>query len=154
MNIQISSTDCQAIVEKLAHLLADTYTLYLKTQNIHWNIIGPNFYALHQMFEEQYQLLAKAVDEIAERIRALGLPSPGSYAEFARLSSIKEAVGAQKKEQEALTELLADHEQILHTARAVIPVAESANDEATLDLIAERLAEHEKLAWMLRSSLM
>ncbi|NIR31602.1 MAG: DNA starvation/stationary phase protection protein [Gammaproteobacteria bacterium] len=142
----------QAIAESLGHVLADTYILYLKTQNFHWNVTGPNFHALHAMFEEQYQELAGAVDEVAERIRALGRPAPGSYREFAELGSLAEAQG--QPDAEAMLRILAeDHETLARHLRDAVTLAEEAGDHATADLLGGRLVTHEKTAWMLRSSL-
>lgn len=152
INIGIAEKDRIAIADGLARLLADTYTLYLKTHNFHWNVTGPMFQTLHLLFETEYNELALAVDLIAERIRALGLPAPGSYSEFARLSTIKEAQGAPKAE-DMIRELVAGQEAVVRTARAVVPVVSAANDEPTLDLLTQRMQVHEKNAWMLRSLL-
>jgi len=135
---------------RLAKLLADTYTLYLKTHNFHWNVTGPMFNSLHLMFETQYTELATAVDEIAERIRALGVKAPGSYAQFAELTSIKEETGMPEA-QEMIAQLVKDQETVARTARAVLPLADAAGDEPTADLVTQRLQIHEKTAWMLRS---
>ena len=152
IDIGISAKDRAAIAAGLAKLLADTYTLYLTTHNFHWNVTGPMFQTLHLMFETQYNELALAVDAIAERIRALGFPAPGSYAEFGKLSSIKETVGVPKAEE--MIRLLVDgQEAVVRTARSVFPVAEKAGDEATADLLTQRIQLHEKTAWMLRSLL-
>ncbi|MCG3204672.1 MAG: DNA protection during starvation protein 2 [Elusimicrobia bacterium] len=140
------------IAQNLAVLLADTYTLYLKTHNFHWNVKGPMFQTLHLMFEQQYTELALAVDLIAERIRALGHPAPGSYAEFQKLTSVKEANGVPKAE-EMIRQLLADQEIVSRTASRGLPSAEKAGDQATIDLFTQRLNIHEKTAWMLRSLL-
>lgn len=141
-----------AIAESLGRTLADTYILYLKTQNFHWNVTGPNFHALHAMFEEQYQELAGAVDEIAERIRALGRPAPGSYREFAELGSLSEAQG--QPDAETMVRTLADdHEALARSLRDAVTQAEESGDHATVDLLGGRLAAHEKTAWMLRSLL-
>lgn len=136
----------------LSRLLADTYTLYLKTHNFHWNVTGPMFNTLHLMFEGQYTELALAVDEVAERIRALGHPAPGSYKQYAELSSIDEEVGVPKAE-EMIRQLVAGHERVAKTAREVFPSAEEASDEPTADLLTQRMQVHEKTAWMLRSLL-
>jgi len=152
INIGISKADRDEIVAGLAKLLADTYTLYLKTHNFHWNVTGPMFQTLHLMFETQYNELALAVDLIAERIRALGAPAPGSYREFARLSSIQEAVGVPKA-QEMIRQLVEGQESVVRTARAVFPAVERASDEPTADLLTQRMQVHEKTAWMLRSLL-
>jgi len=140
------------IPEGLARLLADTYTLYLKTHNYHWNVTGPNFRSLHLLFEEQYNELALAVDAIAERIRTLGERAPGSYREFSSLATIKEADGTPKAEE--MVELLAaDQGKIVKTIKDVWAAAEQTGDEGTIDLLSTRLAVHEKAAWMLKSSL-
>ena len=141
-----------AVAEGLAKLLADTYTLYLKTHNFHWNVTGPMFQTLHLMFETQYNELALAVDLVAERIRALGHPAPGRYAEYAKLSSIKEAKGVPGATK-MISELVAGQEAVVRTARQVFPVAEKANDQPTMDLLTQRMQLHEKTAWMLRSLL-
>lgn len=152
INIGISSDDRQNIAEGLARLLADSYTLYLKTHNFHWNVTGPMFNTLHLMFEEEYTELAAAVDEIAERIRALGHPAPGSYKQYLELSSVPEETGVPSAE-EMIKQLVEAHEQTAKTARNVFPAAESAQDEPTADLITQRMQVHEKTAWMLRSLL-
>jgi starvation-inducible DNA-binding protein len=152
VNIGISSGDRQNIAEGLARLLADSYTLYLKTHNFHWNVIGPMFNTLHLMFEEEYTELTTAVDEIAERIRALGHPAPGSYKQYLELSSVPEETGVPSAE-EMIKQLVEAHEQTAKTARTVFPAAESAQDEATADLLTQRMQVHEKTAWMLRSLL-
>lgn len=152
INIGISEQDRKAIAEGLSKVLADTYTLYLKTHNYHWNVVGPMFNTLHLMFEEEYNELALAVDQIAERIRSLGEPAPGSYQEFAELTSIEE--DREKPEaMEMVRRLVEGHEAVARTAREVFPVAEAANDEPTADLLTQRLQVHEKTAWMLRSLL-
>ncbi len=140
------------IVDGLSRLLADSYTLYLKTHNFHWNVTGPQFNTLHLMFETHYNELALAVDLIAERIRSLGAPAPGSYREFARLATVKEADGVPPAT-EMVRQLVEAHETVIRTARAVFPAAEEAGDEATCDLLTQRLQLHEKTAWMLRSML-
>jgi starvation-inducible DNA-binding protein len=151
-DIGISEAAKQAIVEGLSRLLADTYTLYLKTHNFHWNVTGPRFRSLHMMFEEQYTELATAVDKIAERIRTLGSPAPGTYSEYASLSSIKETQGV--PDAETMIRLLAEgNEAVVRTARSISPIAAAADDEVTVDLLVERMEIHEKAAWMLRSSL-
>ena len=152
INIGINEKDRAAIAEGLSRLLADSYTLYLKTHNFHWNVTGPMFNTLHLMFETQYTELALAVDLIAERIRALGYPAAGSYAEFARLSSIKDAQGVPKAE-DMIRELVAGQEAVVRTARAVFPAVEGASDEPSADLLTQRMQVHEKNAWMLRSLL-
>jgi starvation-inducible DNA-binding protein len=138
------------IAPKVAQLLADTYSLYLKTHNYHWNVTGSMFNTLHLMFEGQYNELALAVDLIAERIRALGFIAPGSYAEFAQLTKIKEHDGDLAAEL-MVKDLIVAHETLINTARQVLPVADEANDQVTLDLVTQRLQVHEKTVWMLRS---
>jgi len=150
MNIGIKAEDRKAIAEGLSRLLADSYTLYLKTHNYHWNVVGPQFNTLHQMFEQQYTELSTAVDEIAERIRALGVKAPGSYREFAGLTSVKEAEGDVSAD-EMIRQLAADQETVVRTARSVFPLVDAANDEPTADLLTQRMQIHEKTAWMLRS---
>jgi starvation-inducible DNA-binding protein len=152
IDIGISEQDRKAIAQGLSHLLADTYTLYVKTHNFHWNVTGPQFNTLHQMFETQYTELATAVDEIAERIRALGEPAPGSYAQFSRLTRIKEVEG-QLKAEDMIEQLARDQEAVVRTAREVFPAADGAHDEPTADLLTQRMQVHEKAAWMLRSML-
>ncbi len=152
IDIGIKETDRQKIAQGLARLLADTYTLYLKTHNFHWNVTGPMFQTLHLMFEQQYNELALAVDLIAERIRALGYPAPGTYAEFTKLSSIKESRGVPAAE-DMIRELVAGQEAVVKTARSVFPLVDKANDEPSADLLTQRMQVHEKTAWMLRSLL-
>ncbi|MGK4000222.1 Dps family protein [Sorangium sp. So ce1024] len=152
INIGIDAKDRQQIGTGLGRVLADTYTLYLKTHNFHWNVTGPMFQTLHLMFEQQYNELALAVDLIAERIRALGLPAPGTYKQFAALSSIKEEDGIPKAT-DMIKLLVEGHETVARTAREVFPLAEAANDQPTCDLLTQRLQVHEKTAWMLRSLL-
>ncbi|HLV17698.1 MAG TPA: Dps family protein [Pseudomonas sp.] len=152
IDIGISQSDRAAIAEGLSRLLADTYTLYLKTHNFHWNVTGPMFNTLHTMFETQYNELALAVDEIAERIRTLGFPAPGTYAAYARLSSIKEEEGVPSAE-EMIRLLVQGQEAVVRTARGILPLADKANDEPTADLLTQRMQVHEKTAWMLRSLL-
>ena len=152
IDIGIAEDDRQAIAKGLASLLADTYTLYLKTHNYHWNVTGPMFQTLHLMFETQYNELALAVDAIAERIRSLGAPAPGSYREFGALSSVPEDDDRPLAE-EMIRRLVAGQETVARTARSVFPVVEDAHDEATADLLTQRLQVHEKTAWMLRSLL-
>ena len=152
IDIGIKKEDRKAIADGLARLLADTYTLYLKTHNFHWNVTGPMFQTLHLMFETQYNELWLAIDLIAERIRALGYPAPGTYAEYAKLSSIKESAGVPKAE--AMIGLLVEgQEAVVRTARSVFPVVDQANDAPTADLLTQRMQIHEKSAWMLRSLL-
>jgi len=152
IDIGIKDADRKAIAEGLSHVLADTYTLYLKTHNFHWNVTGPMFNTLHLMFEQQYTELAQAVDLVAERIRALGLPAPGSYAQYTKLSSIKEETGVPSAE-EMIRQLVAGQEAVVRTARNVFGTADGANDQPTADLLTERMQAHEKNAWMLRSLL-
>jgi starvation-inducible DNA-binding protein len=142
----------EEIAVGLARLLADTYTLYLKTHNFHWNVTGPMFNTLHLMFETQYTELAAAVDLIAERIRALGFPAPGSYKDYSRLSSIAEAEGVPSAE-EMIAQLVKGQEAVVRLARRILPTVEAADDEASADLLADRMEVHEKNAWMLRSLL-
>ena len=152
MDIGISEADRQSIADGLSRLLADSYTLYLKTHNYHWNVVGPMFNTLHLMFETQYNELALAVDLIAERIRALGVRAPGSYREFAALSSIPEDDDAPDAT-EMIRRLVAGQETVARTARSIFPIADAASDEPTADLLTQRLQVHEKTAWMLRSML-
>jgi starvation-inducible DNA-binding protein len=152
INIGISDKDRGRIADGLAHLLADTYTLYLTTHGFHWNVTGPMFNTLHLMFETQYNELALAVDSIAERIRALGVHAPGSYKEFAKLSSIPEADGVPGAE-DMIRQLVEGQEAVVRTARGIFPATEAANDEPTADLLTQRMQTHEKTAWMLRSML-
>jgi starvation-inducible DNA-binding protein len=152
IDIGIKEKDRKVIAEGLSRLLADTYTLYLKTHNFHWNVTGPMFQTLHLMFETQYNELALAVDLIAERIRALGHPAPGTYKEYAKLSSIKEEPGVPKAE-DMIRQLVAGQEAVVRTARSIFPAVEKANDEPTADLLTQRMQTHEKTAWMLRSLL-
>ena len=152
IDIGISESDRQAITDGLARLLADTYTLYLKTHNYHWNVTGPMFQTLHLMFETQYSELALAVDLIAERIRALGAPAPGSYREFGALSAVPED-DDHPDATEMIRRLVAGQETVARTARSLFPVVEGAHDEPTADLLTQRLQIHEKTAWMLRSLL-
>jgi starvation-inducible DNA-binding protein len=152
VNIGIKPQDLERLAGELSKLLADSYTLYLKTHNFHWNVTGPMFQTLHTMFEQQYNELALAVDAIAERIRSLGQPAPGTYAAFARLSSIAETEGVPKAT-EMVKLLVEGHEAVVRTARKVLGVAGEAGDDATADLATQRLQMHEKTAWMLRSLL-
>ncbi|MEQ8442292.1 MAG: Dps family protein [Alphaproteobacteria bacterium] len=152
IDIGIPEKDRKAIADGLSHVLADSYTLYLKTHNFHWNVTGPMFNTLHLMFEQQYNELALAVDEIAERIRALGEKAPGTYAAFAKLTEIEEEEGTPDAE-EMIRQLVRGHETVARTARSVFPTAEAGSDEPTADLLTQRLQVHEKTAWMLRSML-
>ncbi|WP_174873583.1 Dps family protein [Vogesella oryzae] len=152
MDIGISAQDRARIAEGLSRLLADSYTLYLKTHFFHWNVTGPMFQTLHLMFETQYNELALAVNQIAERIRALDHIAPGSYGDYARLTSIAESQGVPKA-QDMIRELVQGHETVCRTARSLFPLADAASDEPTADLLTQRLQVHEKTAWMLRSLL-
>jgi starvation-inducible DNA-binding protein len=152
MDIGINQKDRQQIADGLSHLLADSYTLYLKTHNFHWNVTGPMFQTLHLMFEMHYNELALAVDLIAERIRALGHPAPGSYADYARLTAIAEAEGVPKAE-DMIRQLVEGHETVCRTARSIFEVVDKAHDQPSADLLTQRLQVHEKTAWMLRSLL-
>ncbi|HEY8510267.1 MAG TPA: Dps family protein [Steroidobacteraceae bacterium] len=152
IDIGISAKDRQQIAAGLGKVLADTYTLYLKTHAFHWNVEGPMFNTLHQMFMEQYTELWNALDLIAERIRALGFPAPGTYREFAKLTSIEETEGVPEA-MEMVRLLVAGHEAVARTVRSVFPIADNAHDESTTDLLTQRLQVHEKTAWMLRSLL-
>jgi len=152
IDIGISDADRKAIAKGLAKLLADTYTLYLKTHNYHWNVTGPLFNTLHLMFEQQYNELALAVDQIAERIRALGHFAPGSYRDYAALTRIEEESGTPEAE-EMIRGLIRGQETVVRTARELFSTVEAARDEATADLLTQRMQVHEKTAWMLRSLL-
>jgi starvation-inducible DNA-binding protein len=152
VNIGIAEEDRKAIADGLSRLLADTYTLYLKTHNFHWNVTGSMFQTLHLMFEQQYNELALAVDLVAERIRALGFAAPGSYSDYARLSSIPEATGVPKA-QDMIRQLVEGQETVARTAREIFPLVDKVSDEPTADLLTQRLQVHEKTAWMLRSLL-
>jgi starvation-inducible DNA-binding protein len=152
IDIGIADTERKQIADGLSRLLADTYSLYLKTHNFHWNVTGPMFQTLHLMFETQYNELALAVDLIAERIRALGFAAPGTYSKFAELSSIKETSGVPPAT-EMIRLLVEGQEAVVRTARSVFPIVDKNNDEATADLLTQRMQVHEKTAWMLRSLL-
>jgi starvation-inducible DNA-binding protein len=152
IDIGISKKDRAEIAGGLGRLLADTYTLYLKTHNFHWNVTGPMFQTLHLMFETQYNELWLATDAIAERIRSLGHTAPGTYAEFSKLSSIKEPNGVPKAT-DMIKQLVEGHEAVVRTGRSLFPSAEKASDESTADLLTQRIQIHEKTAWMLRSLL-
>ncbi|WP_423196078.1 MULTISPECIES: Dps family protein [unclassified Cupriavidus] len=152
VNIGISDKDRKKIAEGLCKLLADTYTLYLKTHNFHWNVTGPMFNTLHLMFEQQYNELALAVDSIAERIRALGYPAPGTYKEYAKLSSIAEEDGVPEAT-EMIRKLVEGQEAVVRTARSLFPAIDAAGDEPSADLLTQRMQTHEKTAWMLRAML-
>ena len=153
INIGISEADRSGIAGGLSHLLADTYTLYLTTHNFHWNVTGPMFNTLHQMFMVQYTELWNAVDPVAERIRSLGHAAPGSYAQFVALASIKDAPASPPKALEMVQILVEGHEAVARTARGIFPLADKAGDEPTADLLTQRLTVHEQTAWMLRSLL-
>ncbi len=152
IDIGINEKDRKKIADGLSRLLADTYTLYLKTHNYHWNVTGPMFQTLHLMFEQHYNELALAVDAIAERIRALGFTAPGTYAQFVKLSSIAEESKIPAAA-DMIKNLVKGHEAVARTARAIFPLADKASDEPTADLLTQRLLVHEKTAWMLRSLL-
>mgnify|MGYP003530319079 FL=1 len=152
IDIGIAAKDRKQIADGLGRLLADSYSLYLKTHNFHWNVKGPMFQTLHVMFEAQYTELALAVDVIAERIRSLGAPAPGTFSDFARLGSIPETAGVPKAT-EMIRLLVEGQETVVRTARALFPAVEKAADEATSDLLTQRIQVHEKTAWMLRSLL-
>jgi starvation-inducible DNA-binding protein len=153
IHIGINGENRAAIARGLSKLLADTYTLYLTTHNFHWNVTGPMFNTLHQMFMEQYTELWGAVDPIAERIRALGHWAPGSYAEFKSLASLADAPSSPPKALDMVRTLVTGHEAVARTARQTFPLADDANDQPTADLLTQRLDVHEKTAWMLRSLL-
>ena len=153
INIGISEKDRAALAGGLSSLLADTYTLYLTTHNFHWNVTGPMFNTLHQMFMGQYTELWNAVDPVAERIRSLGHNAPGSYAQFSKLASVPDAPAVPPKALEMVRILVKGHEAVARTARGLFPVAEKAGDEPTADLLTQRLTVHEQTAWMLRSLL-
>jgi starvation-inducible DNA-binding protein len=152
INTGISAKDRDAIANGLSRLLADTYVLYLKTHNFHWNVEGPMFQTLHQMFMEQYTETWNAIDLVAERIRSLGHYAPGTYREYLVLARIKETAGVPKAEQ-MVKLLIEGQEAVVRTAREVLPLAERADDQPTLDLLTQRMQVHEKNAWMLRSLL-
>jgi starvation-inducible DNA-binding protein len=152
INIGLSEKDRRAIADGLSRMLADTYTLYLKTHNFHWNVTGPMFQTLHVMFMTQYNETWLAVDLVAERIRALGYPAPGSYKEFAALTCIKDSSGVPNAK-EMIRQLVDGQETVVRTAREVLPIAEKAGDQPTVDLLSARMEVHEKNAWMLRSLL-
>ncbi|TQV74246.1 DNA starvation/stationary phase protection protein [Exilibacterium tricleocarpae] len=151
IDIGINAEDREKVAEGLKRLLADSYTLYLQTHNFHWNVSGPQFRELHLMFEEHYTELAVAVDDIAERIRTLGIAAPGTYKEFARLSSIEEVEGTPSSEQ-MVDILTKGHEQVVKTSREVLKLAQSADDESTVALVSDRMRIHEKTSWMLRAT--
>lgn len=152
MDIGISAADRKKIAQGLSALLADSYTLYLMTHNFHWNVTGPQFNSLHAMFMGQYTEQWAALDVIAERIRALGFPAPGTYREFAKLASIAEVDGVPKAD-DMVRHLVAAQEAVARTARQLFPVVDAANDQPTADVLTQRIDVHEKTAWMLRSLL-
>lgn len=152
LNIGINESDRHEIAAGLSRLLADSYLLYLKTHNFHWNVTGPFFSTLHALFEEHYTELATAIDDIAERIRALGIYAPGSLSQYQELASIQEENG-RPDAKHMVEQLVTDHEAVIQTARSVLPLADKADDEASLDLLTQRLHIHEKTAWILRSQL-
>jgi len=152
ISIGIAKKDRETVARHLSKLLADTYSLYLKTHSFHWNITGPQFNSLHAMFEVQYNALWLAADEVAERIRTLDVFAPGSYSQFGKLTSIKEESGVPEWK-EMVSQLVEGHEIAAHTARESIKAADAAGDEGTADIVTGRLKEHEKTAWMLRSLL-
>lgn len=152
IDIGIGEDDRAAIAEGLGRVLADSYTLYLKTHNFHWNVVGPMFATLHLLFETHYTELAQAVDLIAERIRALGHPAPGSYSQYSELSMITEETGVPDAT-EMIRQLVEGQETVIRTAREAFSIADAAHDQPTADLLTERMQIHEKNAWMLRSLL-
>ncbi|MEX0796769.1 MAG: Dps family protein [Acidimicrobiia bacterium] len=151
INTGLSEESRSELAEGLGRLLADTYTLYVKTHGYHWNVTGPMFRTLHLMFEEEYIDLREAVDVIAERIRALGHPAPGSYSEFAELTSVTDEKGVPQA-MEMVRNLMEGHESVVRTGRQVVKTAEEAGDVASADLVTQRIDIHEKTAWMLRST--
>ena len=152
IDIGIDRKNREAVAEGLSHLLADTYTLYLKTHNFHWNVTGQMFQTLHTMFEVQYTELALAVDVVAERIRALGEPAPGSYGDFQMLASVTIEPGVPSAK-EMIRHLVIGQEVVVRTARKAFKLAEHAGDQVTMDLLTQRMQVHEKTAWMLRALL-
>ena len=150
IDIGINESDRIEVANGLKHLLADSYTLYLQTHNFHWNVTGPQFSELHLMFENHYTELAIAVDEIAERIRTLDVPAPGTYSEFAKLTSIQEVNGVPNAN-EMVDVLKQGHESVVKTCRRVLKSAQEADDESTASLVSDRMRVHEKTAWMLRA---
>ncbi|MCB0413511.1 MAG: DNA starvation/stationary phase protection protein [Bdellovibrionales bacterium] len=153
LNIGIEEAKTKEIAKDLSRLLAETYTLYLKTHKYHWNVTGPMFQTLHLMFEQHYTELALAVDQIAERIRVMGVKAPGSYSEFAELSKVKDDATSDTPANKMIETLLADHEQVVRTAKDVLNAIDGANDEGTNSLLGARIEFHEKTAWMLKSLL-
>jgi starvation-inducible DNA-binding protein len=152
IDIGINEKNRTDIAEGLGRVLADSYALYLKTHNFHWNVTGPMFQTLHIMFEQQYTELATAVDELAERIRSLGAYAPGSFSAYAELSSIPEEKGVPAAK-DMISQLVEGHETVIKTARSLYPLCDEADDDATADLLTARIQIHEKTAWMLRSLL-
>lgn len=152
IDIGIEAKQREELAGGLSRVLADTYTLYLKTHNFHWNVTGPMFQTLHLMFEAQYNELALAVDLVAERIRALGFMAPGTYRQFAQLATIKEEEGIPRAH-DMIRRLVDGHETVARTAREIFKIADAANDQPTCDLLTQRMQVHEKTAWMLRSLL-
>ncbi|HEY0834793.1 MAG TPA: Dps family protein [Azospirillum sp.] len=152
IDIGIAENDRKAIAEGLNRVLGDTFALYMKTHGFHWNVTGPMFNTLHTMFMTQYTELWTSLDEIAERIRALGYPAPASFSQFAKLTAIGEETSVPRAE-DMIRQLVEGHETVARTARQVFPTAEQANDQPTADLLTQRLQIHEKTAWMLRSML-
>lgn len=148
----LSQSERGDVVEQLTRVLADAYAVYLKTHGYHWNVRGPEFFALHNLLEQQYRDMWEALDDVAERIRALGVLAPQGYAAFANLTSIKDG-DPEKSAPEMLNELMRDHETLIATMRAAIEVADEDGDDVTVDLLTQRLGAHEKFAWMLRSTL-
>jgi starvation-inducible DNA-binding protein len=151
LNTGIEETKRRDIAKGLSKLLAESYTLYLKTHKYHWNVTGPMFQTLHLMFEQQYTDLAMAVDLLAERIRVMGVKAPGSYQEFSELSSVKDDPSQETSALKMIEILLKDHEQVVRTAKSILPVLDGANDEGTNSLLGARIEFHEKTAWMLKS---
>lgn len=152
IDIGISEANRKKIADGLSHLLADSYTLYLKTHNFHWNVTGPMFMTLHTLFETHYTELALAIDEIAERIRSLGFPAPASYKQFLELTSIPEETGTPSAE-EMIRQLVSGQQTVVRTARSLMPLLDETHDQPTSDLLTRRMEVHEKNAWMLRSLL-
>lgn len=152
MNTHLASDKEKVVAHGLSSILADTYTLYLQTQNFHWNVTGPRFHQLHSMFEEHYKEMSEAVDEIAERVRTLGFRAPGTFKEFLNLTSIKEDSDHMNSD-EMITTLIEHHDMVAHKAKEIIPMAENVRDTGTVDLLSARIKTHEKTAWMLRSFL-
>lgn len=152
IDIGINKEDRELVAAQLKFLLADSYTLYLQTHNFHWNITGPHFIQLHTLFEEHYTELSVAVDDIAERIRSLGVYAPGTYSDFVKLSSIEEVLGVPEAS-EMLSILTSNHEKLVKKCRSALKAAEAADDESSAALISDRMRVHEKTAWMLRSQI-